>query len=493
MDTCYTFGYRTEPVLSFCAQSQQSAWRQGTLCLAAGAHAQEEGSGGLVVGGVDCTRGEAGEAGGEEGARRGEGEHGGEGEAGGGGCAGARGGWGGQLRLLRGQPGRDGGETGLGLGLAAGTAVLELGDPVCEGAEMGDGADEDLELELLLRLVAPVVVVRVVWRRDELAEGGEGVVDFCAAGLFDERVVRLALCLAGGTREGARSAAATLGGVVGRDGHGRVCTGPLGSAGRVARRSVHLRLRGGDGTEGHGASRAGAVYLSSCARTAIGCCPHVCPTHCLPCSVARPRASGPSVAAHTPTRGTSGPRARSSSGTVHTAPAAPADPPQRRDPQRQDPRPQLQLLCPLLLRARCRSVRTPTVAVAAPDSFPASASRSSPTTRVKCTSCSRPSHVAAESPSVDASRRMVARYDLVVTSGGIGPTHDGPSPPLPPPQLTPRRHHVRLARKGLPPATQLPPRDPRPHGGAPAKRRPAHRPQAHGPLPTRRRGPLRRP
>lgn len=32
-----------------------------------------------------------------------------------------------------------------------------------------------------------------------------------------------------------------------------------------------------------------------------------------------------------------------------------------------------------------------------------------------------------EAEIVEAARRLVARYDFVVTSGGIGPTHDGSS------------------------------------------------------------------
>jgi molybdopterin-biosynthesis enzyme MoeA-like protein len=30
-----------------------------------------------------------------------------------------------------------------------------------------------------------------------------------------------------------------------------------------------------------------------------------------------------------------------------------------------------------------------------------------------------------ESCSAEAARRLVKKYDLVITSGGIGPTHDG--------------------------------------------------------------------
>ena len=72
-----------------------------------------------------------------------------------------------------------------------------------------------------------------------------------------------------------------------------------------------------------------------------------------------PSSPSPSPAPCPPPPATSRPQPRSSSGTSLPRPAAPADPPQGRDPQRKDARPQLKLLCPLLLRARHRSVRTP--------------------------------------------------------------------------------------------------------------------------------------
>lgn len=38
---------------------------------------------------------------------------------------------------------------------------------------------------------------------------------------------------------------------------------------------------------------------------------------------------------------------------------------------------------------------------------------------------SDPNLLSPEIPSVEASRRMVKNYDFVISSGGIGPTHDG--------------------------------------------------------------------
>lgn len=68
------------------------------------------------------------------------------------------------------------------------------------------------------------------------------------------------------------------------------------------------------------------------------------------------------------------------------------------------------------------------------------------------------------------------------------------------PLLIPPRYHVCLTRQSVPPTTQLPLRNTRPHGGTlpsqtllcPAERRPTDRTQAHGPLPTRRRSLVRR-
>ena len=205
--------------------------------------------------------------------------------------------------------GRVAGGEGDGLAAAGAAAVLELVDLVCEVLEISDGADEDLELELFfarglwlwpgalrveLILVVLVVLVRLgvgmalVLGGDEDAQGGEGIVDFCAACLLDKRVVYFALCLTGGTREGAWSATAALWGGdvgVGRIGEGRagghvvggggVWAGALCSAGGIAGSGVEVHVGCGcDGAEGgHGALGASEQIYLRYFRARVPTCP----------------------------------------------------------------------------------------------------------------------------------------------------------------------------------------------------------------------------
>lgn len=62
---------------------------------------------------------------------------------------------------------------------------------------------------------------------------------------------------------------------------------------------------------------------------------------------------------------------------------------------------------------------------------------------------------------VEASRRMVDTYDLVITSGGIGPTHDGRYFAFIDLLETHgmMRHYIRVTRQGIPYAFGPPPGD----------------------------------
>lgn len=56
-------------------------------------------------------------------------------------------------------------------------------------------------------------------------------------------------------------------------------------------------------------------------------------------------------------------------------------------------------------------------------------SRSLQTMRMKCKYLLLSSeYITNKIVSIEASRRMVQNFDLVITSGGIGPTHDGMTP-----------------------------------------------------------------
>ena len=163
--------------------------------------------------------------------------------------------------------------------------MLELFDPVCEVLEIGDCADEDLELKLFLRgslclatLWVGVVVVRVVWVRlerafvlcgDEVAEGSEGVINFRTACLLDKRVIYFALGLAGSTREGAWSATATLWGW--RDGGRVVVVVVVVVVGEGGEGAEAFCYHGGcDGTKGgHGDDKCRGERLRENARVRI--------------------------------------------------------------------------------------------------------------------------------------------------------------------------------------------------------------------------------
>lgn len=69
---------------------------------------------------------------------------------------------------------------------------------------------------------------------------------------------------------------------------------------------------------------------------------------------------------------------------------------------------------------------------------------------------------AYEPCSIEASRKLVQKYDLVITSGGIGPTHDGwfiLFVFLFIYRLAPSRHHVSVSGKSLRSETRASPGD----------------------------------
>jgi len=93
------------------------------------------------------------------------------------------------------------------------TAIFfEVLDLLCEILEVGDGANKDFKFELLLPrlwlwfilLWFIVIIITALWSvvcslvlwGDELPQGGEGIIYFCAPGFLDKRVVRLSLSLA---------------------------------------------------------------------------------------------------------------------------------------------------------------------------------------------------------------------------------------------------------------------------------------------------------